>query len=584
MPPESDEDIPGDEPDKNAIKLYGGFHKASYSFEQVIADLIDNSIDAEASFVEVLIQTQNLDPIRKEHKYLDGEDNLYCIVLDDGNGIPEDNMHAILSRGFDRDYDETELGSYGVGLKDASLSQAYELTVFSKCSGNPEISIRRLSSCLVKRYEAERIFSVEHLDDWMTNTPAYQEAFGLLSEMEKGTVILLEGMHKLELKIGGGDRQPYMNAIHSRVKNYIRLVFQYYLEGVEVPRSDGSTLYKKIDVYYGDREEENLLLPLDPFYRDPRFMNGTRTGTTSISTELETEVEGDQEPRKMRVTAWLLPHRRMFPGVSRIEDRELALTKEGKMKDDGTVGGVGVVDLQGAYIFRNMRLIQFAPDRDPWLGVMKKDSHFNQMRLEIHLPPGRLIGGDSSDFDINTSKSDVVISYLLLEKLRDWANDPGEKFHPDDPVILSLEKRVEKRNGRDRWPTCGHCGSEEHAIGRCPTRPRCPICNRVTHTEVRECPERPPCGICGTRDHITEDHPEEQEGGSEGDEGGSERDEGEETTPGSQPERAARVEVRPSTDGDLISSVREGDGLIVRVNVQDPLYPELREAINDLDE
>ena len=99
----------------------------------------------------------------------------------------------------------------------------------------------------------------------------------------------------------------------------------------------------------------------------------------------------------------------------------------------------------------------------------------------------------------------------------------------------------------------------------------------MTHTEVRECPDRPPCGICGTRDHITEDHPEEQEDSSEGDEGG-------ETTPVSTPEPAARIEVRPSTDGDLISSVREGDGLIVRVNVQDPLYPELREAINDLDE
>ena len=468
MASDNDNDVPGREPDKNAIKLYGGYHKASYSFEQVIADLIDNSIDAGASFVEVLIQTQNLDSIRKEHKYLDGDDNLYCIVLDDGNGIPEDNMHAILSRGFDRDYDETDLGSYGVGLKDASLSQAYELTVFSKCHGNPKISIRRLSSCLVRRYEAERIFSVEHLDDWMVNTPAYQEAFGLLDEMEKGTVVLLEGMHKLELKIGDGDRQPYMNAIHSRVKNYIRLIFQYYLEGVEVPRLDGSTMYKKIDVYYGDREEENQLLPLDPFYREPEYRNGTRTGTTSISAEFETTVEGDETPRKMGVTAWLLPHRGMFSGVARRET-QLGLTKEGKMKDDGTVGGVGVVDLQGAYIYRNMRLIQFAPDRDPWLGIMTKYSHHNQMRLEVHLPPGRLIGGDSSDFDINTSKSDVGIDYSLLEHLRDWANNPGEKFHPEDPVVLGLQDRVVKRNGRDNWPACGHCGSEEHTIARCTT-------------------------------------------------------------------------------------------------------------------
>ena len=81
---------------------------------------------------------------RKEHRYLNGPDNLYCIVLDDGDGIPEDNLRSIFSRGFDQEYDETELGSYGVGLKDSSLSQAYELTVFSKTLESPQIVIRRL--------------------------------------------------------------------------------------------------------------------------------------------------------------------------------------------------------------------------------------------------------------------------------------------------------------------------------------------------------------------------------------------------------------------------------------------------------
>ena len=44
------------------------------------------NLDANANFVEVIIDTQNLSENRKEHRYLDGEDNLYCIVLDDGDG------------------------------------------------------------------------------------------------------------------------------------------------------------------------------------------------------------------------------------------------------------------------------------------------------------------------------------------------------------------------------------------------------------------------------------------------------------------------------------------------------------------
>ena len=499
--------IPGDEPLKNAVRQYRAYHKASYSFEQVVADLIDNSIDAGATAVELLIQDQDLDLAPKEHKYLDGKDNLYGIVIDDGKGIPDEDMHAILSRGFERDYDEVELGSYGVGLKDSSLSHAYEVTLFSKTGPNSGVAVRRLSSCLVKRHGAERIFREEHLDDWMRETEAYKLAKGLVEELERGTAVLLEGMHKLELKVGGGDRKPYLNAIEHRVRNYVRLVFQYYMQGVEVPRGDGSSVYKKVDLFYGDREPHNKLTPLDPFYREPEFRDGSRTGTTFIGKQFNTSVEGSSRELEMRVTAWLLPHRLTRAGVKEREDA-LKKTKEGRLESDGTIGGVGALDLQGAYIYRNMRLVQFAPDRDPWLGIMTKDSHHNQMRVEIHLPPGLAVGSDRSDFDINTSKSSVGIAYTLLEQLRDWAKNPKAKFHPADPSVESLQERVKLRNGQDKWPTCSFCGSEEHRRTNCPERPRCPHCRSLKHTELRVCPRRPACEICGTRDHITEDHPE----------------------------------------------------------------------------
>mgnify|MGYP001340962500 CR=1 FL=1 len=575
QPAEEQEDqTPGEEPDKNPIKLYRGFHKASYTFEQVISDLIDNSIDANANFVEVIIDTQNLSEDRKEHRYLDGEDNLYCIVLDDGDGILESNLRSILSRGFDRDYDETELGSYGVGLKDSSLSQAYELTIFSKTLENPEIAMRRLSSCLVKRHQVERIFRESDLDEWMVNTPAYLESLRLLNELEKGTVILLEGMHKLELKIGNGERDVYTNAIDTRVKNYLRLVFQYYLQGTNVYRVDGSYVHKQIDIFYNGREEFNKLSPLDPFYRDEEYMNGTREGTNFIEKHFDTNIEGEENPRQMIVRAWVLPHRSVFTGVGRRET-QLSKTKEGKMGDDGTVGGVGVVDLQGAYIYRNKRLVQFAPDRDPWLGMMTKNERHNQMRIEIHCPPGKDIGGDKSDFDLNTSKSTVGIDYSLIEELRTWAADPGETFHADDPAILDFQARVTMRNRRDAWPTCGHCGSEEHKIAQCPTRPRCPICNSVTHTEVRDCPRRPACEICGDRNHITADHIDEPR--EEVVDGRN----GEDEQPIEQP---TSVSIRHSTDGDLISTIQEGTDLIIRLNIHDPLYANLRTALDQLEE
>ena len=595
------ETIPGDEPFKNAVRQYRAYHKASYSFEQVVADLIDNSVDAGANAVEILIQDQDLDPSPKEHKYLDGGDKLYCIVLDDGKGIPEEDMHAILSRGFEREYDEVELGSYGVGLKDSSLSQAYEVTLFSRTGPDSEVAVRRLSSCLVKRHKSERIFRKEHLDPWMSKTEGYELARELVAELEHGTAVLLEGMHKLELKVGDGDRKPYLNAIEDRVRNYISLVFQYYMDGVDVPRLDGTTTHKQVDIYYGGRQPYNKLAPLDPFYREPEFRDGTRTGTTCVSTEFSTSVDGSAQALKMRVTAWLLPHRRTKAGVKEREDA-LKKTKEGRLESNGTVGGVGILDLQGAYIYRNMRLVQFAPDRDPWLGMMTKDSHHNSLRVEVHLPPGQAIGSDRSDFDINTSKSSVGIAYTLLEQLRVWAKDPKAKFHPADPGVLSLQQRVILRNGQDKWPTCSFCGSEDHKKTNCPERPRCPQCNSLKHTAIRDCPRRPACAVCGTRDHITEDHtaPEADDpGGNQAGHRGQQPlnpglfgDAG--NRPGTNPDSGATnglpngdprtLSVRRAGSGPVIATqLLEGE-LVVDVNVANPLYADLRREILALDE
>lgn len=584
------QDIPGDEPVKNAVRQYRAYHKASYSFEQVVADLIDNSIDAKASFVEVTIDDQDFGPTPKEHRFLDGDAKLYCVVVDDGHGIPEENMHAILSRGFERAYDEVELGCYGVGLKDSSLSQAYEVTLFSKTEPGGEVAVRRLSSCLVKRHGAERIFREEHLDPWMRETEAYELAKELVEELDHGTAVLLEGMHKLELKIGAGERQPYLNAIEHRVKNYIRLVFQYYMQGVDVPRTDGTTTHKQVDLYYGGRDPHNKLTPLDPFYRDDEFMDGTRTGTTSVCREFATAIAGDPNRLTMRATAWLLPHRLTKAGVKEREDA-LKKTKEGRLGSDGTVGGVGALDLQGAYIYRNMRLVQFAPDRDPWLGMMTKDSHHNQMRVEIHLPPGRDIGSDRSDFDINTSKSSVGIAYQLLEQLRTWAKSPGTKFHPLDPAAVGLRERVILRNGQDKWPTCSYCGSEEHKKYTCPKRPRCPVCRSLKHTELRRCPKRPPCEICGTRDHVTDDHAASVRSDditpATGDPPVKQQhlhftdDPGETSTkePPRTSEPHRRLAVRQTESGPVIALRQEDEQLVVEVHVADPLFPELRREI-----
>ena len=66
--------------------------------------------------------------------------SFYVIVLDDGKGIADDMISSVMNFGAPRDYDELELGKFGVGMKSSSLSQAKEVTLISKVkNGNANL-------------------------------------------------------------------------------------------------------------------------------------------------------------------------------------------------------------------------------------------------------------------------------------------------------------------------------------------------------------------------------------------------------------------------------------------------------------
>ena len=91
-----------------------------YSVEAAIADVIDNSIAAFATNVEV--------------NFFPSSDPYICI-LDNGNGMTISELENAMQYGSKNPLDtrsENDLGRYGLGLKTASLSQCRKLTVISK--------------------------------------------------------------------------------------------------------------------------------------------------------------------------------------------------------------------------------------------------------------------------------------------------------------------------------------------------------------------------------------------------------------------------------------------------------------------
>lgn len=97
-----------------------------YSTESAVADLIDNSIAAGATRVNVTLHWEGADS--------------WCAVADDGRGMAVDELKQAMTIGS-RDpvlpRDTADLGRFGFGLKTASFSQCRELTVGSHRANQP---------------------------------------------------------------------------------------------------------------------------------------------------------------------------------------------------------------------------------------------------------------------------------------------------------------------------------------------------------------------------------------------------------------------------------------------------------------
>lgn len=96
-----------------------------YSTESAVSDLIDNSIYAGATQIDVVL-------------HWDGAES-WCAIADDGRGMTDSELKQAMKVGSSDPLlprDTSDLGRFGFGLKTASFSQCRELTVGSHKAGS----------------------------------------------------------------------------------------------------------------------------------------------------------------------------------------------------------------------------------------------------------------------------------------------------------------------------------------------------------------------------------------------------------------------------------------------------------------
>ena len=104
----------------SAARLTNSLRDIGYDFHTAIADLVDNSIAAGATRV-------NVETIFEPN-------GSYVLLSDDGRGMTEDGLLEALRFGSRRTYGRNELGRFGLGLKTGTFSQCRRLTVVTRHS------------------------------------------------------------------------------------------------------------------------------------------------------------------------------------------------------------------------------------------------------------------------------------------------------------------------------------------------------------------------------------------------------------------------------------------------------------------
>ncbi len=188
--------------------LIESMRSLGYSFETAIADLVDNSITANASEIQIFL-TPNANP--------------QLIIFDNGCGMSEIELEEALrygSRNPNDERKENDLGRFGLGLKSASLSQCRKLVVVSKkheqlsCFSWDIDVVTEKGKWVLLQYSKEDINKLPMID--------------LLDNVSAGTYVLLQNFDRISSSTG--NLSTTINNYMSLTIDHLALVFHRFLE------------------------------------------------------------------------------------------------------------------------------------------------------------------------------------------------------------------------------------------------------------------------------------------------------------------------------------------------------------------
>lgn len=320
----SEEDDNFDIVNPRASNMIEALRDIGYSLESAVADIIDNSISADATRVDIRFGLAD-----------EGQEVPWLAIADNGSGMSEGELVEAMRPGG-RDplakRKSDDLGRFGLGLKTASFSQCRKITVVSRKDG--ATSARQWDLDFVRTQ-----------DRWVLRRLSQEEIValpGMPTLGESGTLVLWQQMDRLDL---GNDLARFPQVLNERimaVSEHVSLVFHRFISG-EPGRA-------KIIIAINNAPIEAF----DPF-------QAKHPATMHLGEEV-LELDGDT----VAFRPYILPHHSKVSSA----DYERIAGREGYLRG------------QGFYIYRNRRLIIHGT----WFRMARQNELTKLARVQVDIP------------------------------------------------------------------------------------------------------------------------------------------------------------------------------------------------------
>ena len=327
-----------------------------YELPAAVADLIDNSLSADATRVDVTVT-------------FEGETS-WIRVADNGTGMTAERLNEAMRYGTDREYNDLDLGKFGLGMKTASLSQCRTLTVATRTNPDRrEIEIREWDL----DYVMER-------DAWELQRLSTSECRPELLEplqQTTGTVVMWSHLDRvLRYKLPSGQAaETGLATLCREIEFHLAMVFHRFLSG-EARRSLPLTI----------TVNGNAVEAWDPF--------APREAATQRLPKQALQLHHNGRTHTIAVQPYVLPHKVQF---STTKAWEVASGPKSWNRQ------------QGFYIYRAGRLIQSGG----WNRLRTSDEHTKLARVAIDIPRAA-----DTAFEINVSKMRVIVPAEIRNELK----------------------------------------------------------------------------------------------------------------------------------------------------------------------